>query len=388
MQIQFAEVDGIDLPESKRFALSDGVLLLTRQNDDLLTNGELGSVTYQLYYDETQELPVYTDELDLPIESFDFVDRIIHELKSDGEPLSADIQLFLSTLSQEVETKPKRKGKRPSARIERTADSVTPPQEAAQEPIKENPSIETEQVASVSTTKALEVEKSSEKIVKEKADMLEIRPYNRRVLIKIRRKHLAWLGVFFVALFLAVAGFKYFSATSAQEKPTYSELMKKEYYLEAGKEYPEKQAAIEQVLYDKTVDSKNKKTKETLIQFQKVYPTPFGTFDLAILESDYGKALKEYEREKEDFKGNQDRLVLVGYCYLKTDQLAEAKTIVDETKSTELERYVYKYEQKQDEIKSLEKTLTDLRKNPVDNKDEIEKTMNALFDAKEELLNL
>ena len=387
MQIQFARVEGIDLPESKRFVLSDGMMLLTRQNNDLLTNGELGSVSYQLYYDETQELPVYADELGLPVEDLNLIRLIEEELTEDGESLSPDIQIFLSALSQELEGTTKKKKKKPSEnrkRDKKIKNIESPP--VIDEPVDAK---EIEEVAMDEPISVVPVKKKVAKNPKntvqktQKKTLKKIKPS----ILKNRNVFLI-LGVFLLMLIIGGLCFNYFSSTTAQEKPTYSELMKKGYYLEAGKEYPDKQAAIEQVLYDKIVDSKDKKNKDALLQFQKVYPTPFGKFDLAILETDYAKALKEYEREKSDFKGSQDRLVLVGYCYLKTDQLSEAKRLVDETKSPELERYVYKYEQKQDEIKSLEKTLTELKKNPVDNKNEIEKTMNALFDAKEELLNL
>lgn len=373
MQIEFADVDGIDLPESKRFNLSDGMVLLQRQNEDLLTNGELGSVAYQLYYDEQQALPVYQDELELPLEEIDLISIIKNDLVSDGEELSPDIQQFLSALSQELNGKNKKVKLPPlpktTKKVKREPKPEPEPQAIELEPI-ETP--KREPVPPINKRKKSATPKNT----------------NKNSSIRISKRHLFYIGVFFIVLIVGAGCFKYFSSTSADEKTSYDELIKKGYYLEAGKEYPNKKKAIEQILYDQTVDSKNSKTKETLIQFQEVYPTAYGEFDLSILDNDYSKALKEYETNKKTFEGNQDRLVLVGYCYLKEDKLDDAKTIVDKTNSTELERYVYKYEQLQSEITTLEKQLKELKKDPVGNRDDIEKSMNELFDAKEELLNL
>lgn len=172
------------------------------------------------------------------------------------------------------------------------------------------------------------------------------------------------------------------------ETPSYETLMEKKSYEEAAKNYPKKRRLIEQCLYDQAIEAKDYSSKEALRNYQKVYPSSFGAFDLAILNHNYEKALRIYEKEKKPFSDSDDRQVLAGYCYLKVAKRTQANKLAEELKSVELEKYVATYDQYKAQINELDNQLDELKKDPIKNRDTIEKTMNELFDVKEKLENL
>lgn len=366
-------VEGLDLPENKQFSLKNGLLLLDRENADLLANGELGFVTYNLYYDES-EVPVYQDELSLPLEEINLIEIITNDLTEDGEPLSSDIQVFLTSISNEIGVKKKKRKPRTKKEKRALQTQVTPVQEDFEEETKKV--VETERPGA---------EKKSKDKAKNKRFLMFYLPWSKSP-IKLKYVMLAVFSMFI--LLIAVKVFNSVDFNTAQEQQSYETLIDQKDYLTAAKDYPTKRKAIEQILYDKAVKNKTEKSKKALKTYQKTYPTVFGKFDLAIIETNYDLALKTYESNEKQFSSNNDRLTLVGYCYLKDGQVNKAKEMVKVTRSTELERYIYDYEQKQAEITDLEKYLEELKKNPIENRDEIEKTMNQLFDVKEELLNI
>lgn len=382
MKIDFSNVEGLDLPENKSLVLKDGLLLLERQNADLLSNGELGFLNYRLYYDGG-EVPVYEDELELPLEEINLLEIIKADLTAEGEPLTPDIQMFLTEISNATTNKKK---KRPERRKRQSKEATFHSPEPQEEEIYEleHEEAEVEEVEEAEEFESMVVESKPKKKNKKKSVVETYEP--KKTIVTTKRAIV--LGVFFVAIIGGFLLFKGLSLNQADEKPTYQELIKQEQYQQAAKAYPSKKEAIEQAIYDKAVSKKSDENKEALYQFQEKYPTTFGQFDLAILGNDYSGALKVYEKQEKDFESNNDRLTLVGYCYLKNDDLNKAQDMVEITKSTELERYIYEYEQKQAEISDLESRLEELKKNPIENREEIEKTMNELFDVKEELLNI
>lgn len=170
--------------------------------------------------------------------------------------------------------------------------------------------------------------------------------------------------------------------------PTYEELIKQENYQEAGKVYPKKIGAIEQHIYDTILDNRTTKTTNQLQTFNKAYPTTFGTFDLAIFNKKYNEAITAYELNRKKFESDNERMILVGYAYLKEDKLTEAQAISKQTQSTELDKKIYSYQQLQKAIEEKNKELKELEKDGSKNRDQAEKVASEKFDLQEQLLNL
>lgn len=360
MYIEFSYVDGLELPKNKKLKLVEGILLLDRQNKECTKSGEMGSVNYQLYFSEEDEIDVFGGMLDFPMDTFNFPLVVEQELTADGEGLTPEIEEFLSTLYKSVQQKRPRKKRKETVRkpIPEPPTLSEPTLEEIQEPIESEPVTEVP---------------------------LPKKPRNR---IRINKKVGIIVSVFFLCLLLGVLGVKFVPKLFADQTPSYEELLKEEKYLEAGKTFPSQQEEIEQTLYEKALEKQDTQTKKELELFQSKYPTTFGDFDLAILNKNYEQALQLYKKNEKSFKNDSDRMTLVGYCYLKKDQPKEAKEISRETQSVELEKYVYQYEQYVAQINEYEKQLDELKKDPVKNREKIEKMLNDLFDIKEELVNL
>lgn len=377
MLIDFIEIDGLELPNDRRLKLVDGVLLLERQNEELLSTGEIGYVVYQLYFDETEDV-VYSDSLDLPINSFNFTSEIKTSLTADGESLTPEMEDFLTTIYKELGQKRDRKRKRrPSKKQinEPEIDHGTTIEETENEVLDELPT-------EVPSKPKKKKKNKPKKIKKEKSFSLS------QILSGKLKTFLIAAAVFFLLAFLGFGAIKWLPSLFADRAPSYEELLKDEKYSEAARSYPDRKQEIEQHLYDKALDKQSTETEKELERFQEKFPTPFGDFDLAILNKNYDQALSLYKKKTKAFKDSKDRMTLVGYCYLKSDKPKEAKEISHELKSVELEKYVYKYEQLVAQIEEYEKRLEDLKKDPVKNRDKIEQTLNDLFDSKEELVNL
>lgn len=357
MDIEFINGGGTGVPENQKFSLAEGVLLLERQNSELLFAGVGASVTYQLYFD-TQEVPAYSAEVELPLSPFDFAGQIEASLSEDGQEVTPEIQVFLTAVYKELKQKQKRKKNPP-------VKKRTPPASyEADRPPDGNEQQEPE---------ALPVEKKKKKKIP---------------VISVSKKSVWVLVVLFSCLILGVLGVKVVPAIFAEQVPSYETLMQASQYEEAATRYPDKQAAIEQQLYDLAVDTQDSETKEALVQFQQTYPSTFGAFDVAILDHAYDEAVAVYEAHEADFNEEQDRQTLAGYAYLKIDQRKEAERLAEASGSLELEKYIATYDQYQAEIKVLEKQLDTLKEDPLKHRGEIEKTLTALFDTKEKLKNL
>lgn len=360
MYIEFSYVDGLELPKNKKLKLVEGILLLERQNKECMMSGEMGSVNYELYFSEEDEIDVFGGMLDFPMDTFNFPLLVEQELTADGAKLTPEIEEFLTSLYKAVQQK------RPRKKRKTTASKPMNESQAENEPI---------------------VEQEKESIPSEATDEVEL-PKKPRKKLRISKKAGIVVSVFFLCLLLGVLGVKFVPKLFADQTPSYEALLKEGKYLEAGKTYPSQQEEIEQTLYEQALEDQTTQSKKELELFQSKYPTTFGEFDLAILNKNYEEALQLYKKSEKSFKNDSDRMTLVGYCYLKKDKPKEAKEISRETKSVELEKYVYQYEQYIAQINEYEKQLTELKKDPVKNRDKIEKTLNDLFDTKEELVNL
>lgn len=209
-------------------------------------------------------------------------------------------------------------------------------------------------------------------------------PINQKLVAKI----LVSVVLFFVVGFGVVYSVQHFSRAEKPKEVTYDTLIEEQQYLEAGKKYPKKIEAIENLLYEKAITSKKQEALDTLSDFNTSYPTIFGEFDLGIVINDYKQALETYEKNSDAFKKEQERLTLVGYCYLKENNLDKAKEISKTIDSVELEKKIFEYTQLSIEIEELEKQLSELEKGGSKNKDQAQKIAEQKFDLMEKRLNL
>lgn len=374
MLIDFIEIDGLELPNDRKLKLVDGVLLLERQNDELLSSGELGFVVYQLYFAENEDV-VYSDSLDLPIDSFNFTSEIEKSLTAGGESLTPEMEQFLTVIYKELKQKKERKRKvRPQRKQTVVLDNAQTVEESPQETAHEPPP---EKIA----------ETKPKKVSKVKSPNNQFEVSHRFTGTKIKIPLIA-LAIIFLCICLGVGAMTVLPKLFADRAPSYEALIKDEKYFDAAKSFPDHREEIEQQLYEKALDKRSTETEQQLENYQEKYPTKYGEFDLAILNHNYDQALSLYKKKPKDFQDSKDRMTLVGYCYLKKNRPKEARDISLEIQSVELEKYVYKYEQLVAQIKEYEKQLEELKKDPVKNRDKIEKTLNDLFDSKEELVNL
>lgn len=194
--------------------------------------------------------------------------------------------------------------------------------------------------------------------------------------------------IFFVLLLIGVGLFALFRPSSGEEKPSYTELISSKDYLVAGKEYPKKHVDIEQTIYESILEKRTDTKISQLKQFNDKYPTVFGNFDLAIFNKEYEIAIKYFEDDPSEFKNDKERMVLVGYSYLKEDRVIEAKEISGTLKSIELEKKIYDYEKLKGLIEEKEKELKELEKGGSKNREKAEEVAAEKFDLQEQLVNL
>ncbi|WP_445448522.1 hypothetical protein [Enterococcus faecalis] len=200
-------------------------------------------------------------------------------------------------------------------------------------------------------------------------------------------KKYGWVIAILLVLVLGSVVFKPFNSSSKTPENTYEQLIEKQQFVQAGKEYPERKQEIEEYLFKK-IQSEDEPNLEPLKEFNKNFPSVQGDFDLAMLSYDYVKAIGIYKKNLETFKKDNDRLPLVGYSFLKEQNLKEAKEIAGQTTSPELEKYILEYEQFQLVIQEKEKQIKELQKKPTENKKKIEQAINELYEAKEKLNQL
>lgn len=115
MEIVFTKADRVGLPENRRYDLNKGILVLRRENEELLSTGKNNaSVDYELYENES-EIPIYSGSIRLPVQNFNFVE-VIKEDYLRYEEMTDDFQDFLIFMSKElgIEEKSKQKAQRKS----------------------------------------------------------------------------------------------------------------------------------------------------------------------------------------------------------------------------------------------------------------------------------
>ena len=209
---------------------------------------------------------------------------------------------------------------------------------------------------------------------------------NKRTLTK-------WLygvGMVFVSLALLVVlgfGVNQVFFTEGQTL-TYEELIDQQQFEEAYQLYPKEQQKTETFFYYYALDNRSEATLRRFRDFHEENETTFGSFDMAILQNNYSRAVSAYEEQTEAFSNDPERLAIVGYCYLKVGELDEAKQINTQINSIELEKKIVLYEQLTLQIQAAEKEIEALQEEATLDREELEQQLNDLFDLKEERLNL
>lgn len=319
----FDQIENMEVPIDKPIQIEKALQILNRQNDRCLNEEWKASCAYSI---QLNDGVIYSSSLKFPYESFSLYTIIESEMKESSD-IGENEEQFLNWL-----------------------------QGVTGEPIKAK----------------------KEKIVKEKKQKIQKEPRH----IKLNPKLIIGGVGLVLIVTIAIAATLFFN-----QKPTYSDLMKKQDYLTAGKLYPEKVEEIENEIFN-SVSVNGSEAIQDLKDFNKVHKSILGTFDLAVIEHDFTRAIEIFEKDKKAFSNLKNRLILVGYSYLKQGDLKKAEEINQEINSTELEQYIYKFSQLTLFIKEKEKEIEQMQKDPIKNQQAIEKAIDSLFEAKDNLENL
>lgn len=330
----FDQIENMEVPTGKPIQIEKALKILQRQNERFLVEGWKASCAYSIQFNDGI---LYSSNLVFPYESFSLYSIIELEMKESSD-FGENEEQFLTWL-----------------------------QGVTGEPAK----IKKEKVAKEKKVK-------EPKILKEK---IQKNPRTPRT-FKINPKIIIGSFILFLTAGIVIAAMLFFN-----QKPAYSDLMENQEYLTAGKLYPEKVEEIEDEIFG-SVTTKGKGAIQDLKSFNKEHKSTVGTFDLAVIEHDFSKAIEIYGQDKKAFRNLKNRLILVGYSYLKQDDLKNAEELNKEINSTELEQYIYKFNQLTLFIKEKEKEIEQLQKDPIKNQESIEKAIDSLFEAKEKLENL
>lgn len=201
--------------------------------------------------------------------------------------------------------------------------------------------------------------------------------------VKLNKKLIMGL-ISFVSLVVVAYAVVSFANTPESNKPTLQEYLTRKEFLKAGKDYPKEAKSIESELFE-LIRTEDKSYLDELKQFNTQYPTIQGNFDLAMFDYDYEKALSFYTKNSSEFEQDNERLALVGYAYLKTTKIDDAKKLLKKCNDAELEKLILQYEQAQKIINEKQKEIEELQKKPTENKEKIEQAIEELYQAKAKL---
>lgn len=170
---------------------------------------------------------------------------------------------------------------------------------------------------------------------------------NRRPSAMVIRRCFMVLGVLAACFTLFLVGHS--ALNSANQPPTYSELIAKKQYLAAAKAYPKKRAEVESKLA--SVGS-----EKTLKQFVAVYPSDEGKFDLAFKRAKYSQVVGLSTQAEMTTL----RKTMLAIAYVKTNQLDQAAVLNADLNSSKLTLAIalaYVHAARFDEATALNKTL-------------------------------
>lgn len=282
----------------------------------------------------------------LATEKKKFLDQLGQQLQSENKvQLATDA---LSTADQEVHpeepTSVPTQSDDHSTQKQDSEEYFGVPDQATVEP--EAPSVReiVEDFIDPAFTKAPDVHKS---------DPSEAKPQhvprerNWRPSATVIRRCFMVLGVLAACFTLFVVGHSVLS--SANQPPTYSELIGNKEYLAAAKAYPNKRADIESKLV--SVGS-----EKTLKKFVTAYPSNEGKFDLAFKQGKYAQVVNLSTQAKMTTL----RKTMLAIAYVKTNQLDQAAILNADLNSSKLTLAIalgYVHAARFDEATALNKTL-------------------------------
>lgn len=333
----FLEVENMEVAIGRPIPLEKALELLNRENR---VAKETEAAMYFAYSISEDESELLQGELTFPIDDFDLFNEIQKDLLDTVDGESEDLQEFILYLEKLF------------------------PQKKKRIPTKKE-----------RTPKLEKKKKTRKKAMKKQSS------------IPIKKIGIAFFCTVFLTL-TVVLGIKMVPQFFAEEVPSYQELIDSKDYETAVRTYPEKVDDIENYLYQKVLENKTDETMTSLKTFVEKNKTTFGAFDLAILNANYAEVINSYEKNTSSFSGDNSRLELAGYAYLKTDNLELAKDICDQTSSLALEEKIFTYEQLKQAIDEKDKELEELAKGGSKNREKAESVAKEKFALKEELLNL
>lgn len=223
----------------------------------------------------------------------------------------------------------------------------------------------------------------------ERSAVEKIKPKKQKTRYPINLSALQRKVIFFVLIVVfGLGAFSLLSPSNGEKQISYSELISNKEYLTAGRQYPKKHEEIEQEIYNSILEKRTDDKINQLEKFNNKYPTIFGNFDLAIFNKEYDEAIGCFEGDSSKFERDKERMILVGYSYLKEDQLDAAKKVSESLKSVELEKKIYEYENLKQLIDEKEKELKELEKGGSKNREKAETVAAEKFDLQEQLVNL
>jgi len=223
----------------------------------------------------------------------------------------------------------------------------------------------------------------------------------RKSLLSIQKLNTSKLkvAIFVAFIFLSLGGI-YVTVTSylqgntqsKEEKvvPTLENLLKKSKYLEAAQHYEDKIDEIEDVLFQTIINGEEKKkvSIDTLKKFERKYPSVNGGFDLAFLRGEYQVMTKKYDQQPYHFGDDEMRLNLVGYAYLKLEQIDKAKAIAAKVEDVALSKKIASYELYKKQLAEKEKSIEGVKPTNESELKKYNQTLDEIYELKQKIANL
>lgn len=349
MEIVFLHPEKVSLPENRRYPLAKGVLLLNRENQELLASHKTNaSVSFELYESET-EIPIYQGDFRLPVANFQFVDMVRADYER-YEEITDDFLEFLNSLSKELGIKQDKK-----------------------------------------LLKTKESKQAKKQRTKPKKETIHSERNSRRSKV--------FLWIIGLLVFLLVLGIGFFSIQRLQHSPvparqtvqksTLDQMLLEGKYLQAAKNNPGKIEEIENQLFQTILDGKKTKINyQTLEQFQKHHPTTKGGFDKDFLNGEYQKMIQTYKRHMQSFNQDEIRMNLVGYAYLKIDDIEKAKEIAEQVQDSALAKKIASYELYHQQLSEKEQKVKASKPSNEEELKQHNQLLDDIYQLKQKIKNL
>ena len=275
-----------------------------------------------------------------------FLDRLGQQLQSENK-----VQLATDTRSSDQEVHPEE----PTSESPQLDDHLTQkqdPKEHIEEPDPAPLAVEQETSSARELIKDFldPTPRKAPRVVTpepHKAKLNKPHPRSLRLSATAIRRGFVVLGLLVACFTLFVVGHSVLS--SANQPPTYSELIANKEYLAAAKAYPTKRTVIENKLASAG-------SEKVLQKFVAAYPSDEGKFDLAFKQTKYSQVVDLSTKAKMTTL----RKTMLAIAYVKTNQLDQAAVLNADLNSDKLSLVIalgYVHAARFDEATALNKTL-------------------------------